>query len=98
MAQRLKAVNPLDTVAVEKSKLRQLTLPVNIVNGGLPIMHSYHGKAKCSCGKRATKKANNDGNPKFRCNQHAYQLHHLPDEETFNRMTEADRQTWGRLR
>ena len=61
----------------------------------------YEGKAKCSCGRRASLRDNNPrpGQVKFACRNHAHLLPPLgegmpPDDE---HMSEADLQTWGRL-
>ncbi len=42
-------------------------------------MRKYKGKSKCSCGKRAKWKVENDGHPKFRCDTHKSSIVSLPD-------------------
>lgn len=60
-------------------------------------MIKYTGKAKCFCGKRATKKLERGfSGSLFRCNTHAYTIANLIDEpEEDDRDTLADEQIFG---
>ena len=61
-------------------------------------MSKYRGKAKCSCGKRATWKAENDGHPKFRCRLHKEALSNISDYNEYDDNTIAADLTYKRLR
>ena len=58
-------------------------------------MIEYKGKCKCSCGKRASFKAQRGHQNFYACVQHKDSLNgkHKPFTDS-GRMTEADYQTW----
>jgi len=61
-------------------------------------MRRYKGKAKCSCGKRAKYKAENEGNPRFRCEKHKANIENLPDRDEENDDTYAAFNSYKRLK
>jgi len=61
-------------------------------------MRKYKGRAKCSCNSPAKWKTENNGNPKFRCNDHKNSIAILPDDDELPDDTIAADLTYKRLR
>ena len=63
-------------------------------------MHQYTGKSKCSCGSRAKWRVFGGTGNQYACNKDACKLRLKKFENNTGdsgHMTEADRQTWGKL-